>query len=384
MSQKILPFGKPIIGEEEKNAVWKVMESGVMAHGQNIENFESLFAEFTGAPHSVALSSCTAALHLAYFHFEIGQGDEVIVPAQTHTATAHAVELSGAKPVFVDAEALTGNIDIAAIEAKINSNTKAISVVHFLGMPVNMHEVMSLAKKHQLKVVEDCALAVGSTLNGTHAGLFGDVGCFSFYPVKHFTTAEGGMLITRDEDIARGIRNKRAFGMDKHVGQRKTPGLYDVQGLGFNYRMNEIEAAIGIEQMKRLPGFLVQRKKNYEALTEALLEITSVQLLKSSHDEYQSSYYCHSVLLEDSLAEKRPKIIASMKEQGVGTSIYYPSPVPLMSYYKNKYGYTERDFPVAFRISNNSIALPVGPHLQEADMETVAKTLANAIKASAG
>ena len=216
-----LPFGMPIIGEEEKQAVIEVLNSPILVHGPKAHDFERDFAAFTKAPFAVSVSSCTAALHLAYFYLGLGPGDEVIVPAQTHVATVHSVELVGATSVFVDAEKETGNIDIAQIEEKITPRTKALSIVHFLGMPVNMDKIMAIAKKHKLFVVEDCALAMGTYFKGIHAGLHGDVGCFSFYPVKHMTTAEGGMLITGHEQVAQKITRQKAFGVDRHVGERK-------------------------------------------------------------------------------------------------------------------------------------------------------------------
>lgn len=376
---RIIPFGKPIIGEEEKKVVCEVMDSGIMAHGPKIKEFETSFADFTKAPYSVGVSNCTAAMHLVYFYLGLGPGDEVIVPAMTHTATAHAVELLGAKPVFVDSEQITGNLDMSAIESKINSRTRAIALVHFLGMPVNMDALMNLAKKHDCFVVEDCALAIGSYYKTIHAGLHGDVGCYSFYPVKHMTTAEGGMIITKHEDLAKKLSNIRAFGMDRHVGERKLPGLYDVQGLGFNYRMNEIQAAIGIEQLKRMDGFLKKREKNYQYLDQHLQNIDEVTTLKSSHDEFQSSYYCHTMILNNELSGKRFDLINDLKSKGIGTSIYYPHPVPFMSYYKNKYGYQGDEFPNASIISDCSIALPVGPHVDKDDIDYMISQIKQAI-----
>jgi perosamine synthetase len=370
-----IPFGRPIIGDEEKQAVCAVLDSGMLVHGEKIKEFESAFAGFTNAPYAVGVASCTAGLHLVYFSLGIKPGDEVIVPAQTHTATAHAVELVGAKPVFVDAERETGNIDIDQIEEKITDRTRAISVVHFLGMPVDMARVVQIAKRYNLVVVEDCALAIGAYFNGVHVGIHGDVGCFSFYPVKHMTTAEGGMAITNNGDLAGRLTKQRAFGMDRHFGERKLPGLYDVQGLGFNYRLNEIQAAIGIEQIRRLPGFLKKRKENYDALTLGLQGINEIELLVSSHDGFESSYYCHTMILKESLAEKRFDIIAGLKLKGIGTSIYYPRPVPEMTYYREKYGFGENLFPVASRISTCSIALPVGPHIGVEDIEYVVKSI---------
>src|SRR5262249_51540219 len=186
---------------------------------------------------------------LAYMHLGIGRGDEVIVPAETHVATAHAVEITGARPVFVDCDRVSGNIDTAALEAAITDRTRAISVVHYLGLPVRMDLVNAAAAKRRLFVVEDCALAVGSSFDGVACGLLGDVGAFSFYPVKHITTAEGGMIVSRHRDVVSSIENIKAFGYDRTMAERKVPGVYDVARLGINYRMNEIAAAIGIEQL---------------------------------------------------------------------------------------------------------------------------------------
>lgn len=374
-----IAFGKPIFGEEEGKAVLAVMASGTLVHGPKLKEFEEAFGRFTGAPHCVAVANCTAALHLAYFYLGIGAGDEVIVPAMTHTATAHAVELAGGKPVFVDAEGVTGNIDIAKIEPAITKRTKAISIVHFLGMPVEMDKVMAIARKHALFVVEDCALATGTYYDGVHAGLHGDVGCFSFYPAKHMTTSEGGMLITRHEKVAAAISKQRAFGMDRHVGERKIPGVYDVQGLGFNYRMSEINAAIGVEQLKRLPGFLKKRTENHGALTRALEGVKGIKMLKSERPGSVHSFYCHTVILDEAIAPKRVDIIKFLNENGVGTSIYYPHPVPNMSFYSQKYGYQEGDFPEASRISDRGIALPVGPHIGLKEMGIISETLKKAL-----
>jgi perosamine synthetase len=375
-----IPFGAPILGDSERQAVLEVMDSGILVHGPRFKAFEAAFAAFTGAPHAVAVASCTAGLHLAYFHLGLGPGDEVIVPAMTHTATAHAVELTGARPVFVDAEERTGNIDLQQLAAAITPRTRAISVVHFLGMPVDMAQVNAVAKQHGLFVVEDCALGVGSRFQDVHVGLHGDVGCFSFYPVKHMTTGEGGMLITRDGEIARSIGLKRAFGVDRHVGERKVPGLYDVVDLGFNYRMSEVEAAMGICQLERVPSFLARRRANHEAMTKGLKGIDEVELLESSHGPFQSSYYCLSMLLAPKLAPKREALMSALGSRGVGTSIYYPAPVPRMTYYRAKYGYPAGGFPRAERISDTSVALPVGPHLDEADVDYVVAAVKESIQ----
>jgi perosamine synthetase len=377
---RTIPFGKPIIGDEEKKAVLDVLSGPILVHGPKAKEFEQAFADYTKAPHAVSVASCTAGLHLAYFYLGLGPGDEVIVPAQTHTATVHAVELCGAKPVFIDAEGKTGNIDISQIEKAITPKTRAISVVHFLGMPVDMDGVMTIARKYKLFVVEDCALAIGTYYKGIHAGLHGDVGVYSFYPVKHMTTAEGGMMIMKDKTMADKIQRQKAFGVDRTVGERTIPGVYDVTMLGFNYRINEIEAVMGIEQLKRMDGFLKAREENYQTLERGLKGTDGVELLTSTHGDYKSSYYCFSALLSEAIASKRFEIISYLKSKNVGTSVYYPRPVPHFKYYADKYGYSDKTFPEASRISYRSIALPVGPHLNKDDMNYIIEEFKNAIK----
>lgn len=375
-----IPFGRPIIGEEERAAVLDVLSGPILVHGPRTTAFEDAFARWTGAPHAVSVSSCTAAMHLVYFALGLKAGDEVIVPAQTHTATAHAVELTGAKAVFVDAERTTGNIDIPAIESAITANTRAIAVVHYLGVPVDMTAVNAIAKRHGLFVLEDCALAIGTRIGQTHAGLFGDVGCFSFYPVKHMTTAEGGMILTRNAELAAKLRHLRAFGVDRHAGERKIPGVYDVTALGFNYRMNEIEAAIGIEQVKRLDYMLDRRATNFAALDGRLRGHPYIDLFSPTPVDQQNSHYCLSVILKGAAARARFEIVTKLNKSGVGTSIYYPQPVPHMSYYRNRYGYGTETFPNAAWISYNSIALPVGPHVDVEDVGYIADALMAAIE----
>ena len=369
-----------MLEDEEKLAAQAVLNGHVLVHGPRIHEFENAFAAWTGADRAVALSSCTAGLHLAYFCRGIGPGDEVIVPAMTHVATAHAVELVGAKPVFVDAEPATGNLDPSLVEEAITPATKALSLVHYLGAPADMDALTAIAKKHDLFVVEDCALAIGARHKGVHVGLIGDIGLFSFYPVKHMTTLEGGMALSNHPQVLDDLALQRAFGVDRTHAERKVPGQYDVTHLGFNYRMNELQAAIGTEQVSRLDGFLQERDSNHATLTELLSEEAEIDLFAPSGPEYQSAHYCFSFILNGPLAERRPAFIESLKQKGVGTSIYYPRPVPELTYYKNKYGFRNDQFPVASRIAHQSIALPVGPHLNQGDAEYAAKAVIATIR----
>ena len=375
-----IPFGKPLVGKREFAAVSNVLRSGKYVHGPKSKEFEENFKKFTKAKFSISVSSCTAGMHLFYFALGLGPKDEVILPAQTHVATAHAIELTGAKPIFVDSEIKTGNIDINKIEKAITKKTKAIVVVHYLGVPVDMPKVMSIAKKHKLFVLEDCALSLGAKVDNIHAGLYGHAGVFSFYPVKHITTAEGGMVITNNKNLAKKIKLQKAFGVNRNYNERKIPGLYDAIALGFNYRMSELHASIGIEQLKKVSFFLKKRFENYQELSKQLDQVDLLNVLSATNNRLMSSYYCLCVLLNKSIAKHRSKIMSSLAKKGIGSSIYYPHPVPRMSYYKNKYHFSKKKFINASRISDCSIALPVGPHLNKKDMRVIAKNLIKTIK----
>jgi dTDP-4-amino-4,6-dideoxygalactose transaminase len=375
-----IPFGKPLIGKAEKKAVEKVLSGNILVHGPKALEFENIFSKFTKSPFAVSVSSCTAGMHLTYFTLGIGIGDEVIVPAQTHVATAHAVELTGAKAVFVDSNPHDGNIDINKIEKFISKKTKAIVVVHYLGIPVNMSKINKIAKKNNLFVIEDCALALGSTINNKHVGLFGDVGVFSFYPVKHMTTAEGGIVISKNINLIKQLRLKKAFGVDKTFTERKIPGSYDCVTLGFNYRMSELNAAIGIEQVKKVPFFLKKRKKNFEQLSSSLKNLKNIRVIDSGKKILKNSHYCLTILLDKKISRFRMEIVKKLNRLGIGTSIYYPQPVPRMKYYKDKYGYNKKKFKNAEMFSDKSICLPVGPHLNQNHMTFIAKNITTVIK----
>lgn len=380
MKTRNIQFGKPWIGDEEKQAVLEVLSGDVLTHGPQSKAFEEEFAQFMGGGYCVSVSSGMAALHLSYLEMGIGAGDEVIVPAETHVATAHAVEIVGARPVFLDCEPQTGNIDVSKLESLITSKTKAISMVHFLGVPCDLDAVMQVADRHGLKVIEDCALAIGARYKGTHVGLIGDTGCFSFYPVKHITTGDGGMFVTKHKDVAARVGKIRGFHVDKTFAERTIPGMYDTTGLGLNYRMSDINASIGRQQVKRLGIILERRRENFIALKAGLSKLANVSVLDSKTEDAATSYYCLSIVLEKPLAEKRMEIVQKLNAAGVGTSVYYPQPVPRMSYYKNKYGYDASAFPQAERISDQSIALPVGQHLNVDDMNYIVDTLTDVLK----
>jgi perosamine synthetase len=376
-----IPFGKPMIGDGERDAVGEVLAGTTLTHGPRVQEFERAFAEFTGAPWAIATATCWAALHLSYLAIDLQPGDEVIVPAQTHVATAHAVEICGAKPVFCDAEARTGNMDLDRLESLITERTRALSLVHFLGRPVDMGRFMEIARRHELYVVEDCAVALGGRYDDVHVGLHGDIGCFSFYPVKHITTGEGGMVVTKNDELADRVGKQRAFGIDRSIlADRRHTGEYDVVELGLNYRLGEIGAAMGSVQMARLPGFLEQRERNYDRLHAGLSEIEELHVLDSGHEgPIHASFYCLSAVLQGPLADRREAVIDALKARGVGTSVYYPKAIPDTGYYRDKYGYTAGSCPEATKISTCSIAFTVGPHVSEPEVDRMVAATREAV-----
>ena len=375
-----IPFGRPLVDSREIKSVTRVLKSGIYAHGPISSLFEKKFSKFTKSKFSTTVSSCTAGMHLFYFSRGIGRGDEVIVPAQTHTATAHAVELTGAKPIFVDCDPKTGNIDINKIQQKITKKTKAICVVHFLGIPVDMKRINMIAKKNKLFVLEDCALSLGATFDKKHTGLHGDAGVFSFYPAKHITTGEGGILITKNEKILKKIKLLKSLGINKSFLERKTPGIYDATDVGFNYRMSEIHASIGVEQIDKINIFLKKRKKNFEFLKRKFQDCKDIYILDSISKRSKNSYYCLNLILSKNLTRKRMEIIKYLNKKNIGTSIYYPQPVPRMNFYKKKYGYNKKMFKNAAKISDSSISLPVGPHLSKKDLIFISDNILRLIK----
>ncbi len=373
MKEAPIPFGRPYVTDEDRAAVLEVLKGDVLAHGPQGKSFESEFAAFLGGGHCLAVSSGMAALHLAYLEMGVGPGDEVIVPALTHTATAHAVEMVGARPVFADCLPASGNMDVSTIEPLVTPRTKAIGLVHFIGFPCDLGPILALAARRGLKVVEDCAIALGTRYDGTHVGLLGDAGAFSFYPVKHITTGEGGMFVTRHPEVARRVHHWRAFGVDRSFDERTVPGLYEITTLGLNYRMSDINASLGRVQLRHLPGLIDLRRRNDARLRERLRGAAGVRVLDGSGPRVEHSPYCLSVVLEGALAPRRNAVLLRMKERGVGTSVYYPHPLPRAAYYQKKYGTSAASVPAATEISDCSVALPVGPHLSEADVDRVAR-----------
>jgi len=379
--QPMIPFGRPMLGAEEAAAVAQVLAGPQLVHGPVARDFEQAFAARAGVDHAVSLSSCTAGLHLSLLASGIGPGDAVLVPAMTHVATAHAVEHCGATPVFVDVDPKSGNIDPERLSAAITPDTRAAIVVHYLGLPCDMDRILPVIERAGGVVIEDCALALDATYGDAKAGVLGAAGCFSFYPVKHMTCGEGGMLITDDTALARKVARTKAFGYDRSLGERNKPGIYDVTALGYNFRMSELHAAIGRAQLDKLDDFHAAREANYHAISEALDDVEELVIFAPRQGRAQSSYYCLNVVLSPDASLSRDDLAAMLKAAGIGTSVHYPGPVPLFSYYREKYSHCPGVFPVAEWLAASTISLPVGPHLGPGDPRRIADAVKQAITA---
>lgn len=364
-----IPFGRPWIDDDDRAAVMEVLQGPILTHGPRCKQFEGDFAAFIGGGTAVSTSSCMTSLHLAAIDLKLGPGHEVIVPAMTHVATVHAVALTGATPIFVDCDPHTGNVNLARVAEAITPRTRAIFVVHFAGIPIDMDALMAASRG--LPVVEDCAIAIGARWRGRHVGLFGHSGCFSFYPVKHITTGEGGMFISADATTAARVARFRAFNVDRDHGDRAVPGLYDVSAVGTNGRMSELQAALGCTQVTKLPAILERRAANFHALADRLRS-AGIAVIDSDDARATCSYYCLVAHLPAAVKTRRNDLALALKARGIGTSIYYPHPVPRLRAYREASAFDPARFPGAIAIADHAIALPVGPHLGTDEMHLVA------------
>lgn len=335
----------------------KVIKSGWLAHGEKTEVFESKFSEYTNSKYSIAVSSCTSGLYILAKLADFKKGDIVLVPSVTHTATAHAIKLTGAKVKFVDVDASNGNISVKDLKKKHSSKVKGIVIVHLLGRSAWTKEFDQFIKKVNLSVIEDCAHALGTkNFDGTHVGSKGIGGSFSFYPTKQITTGEGGMITTNSRKIYNLAKKLRAFGIDKNPSERVIPGLYDVEDLSLNFRMTEFQASLGINQITRYDSNLSHRKKIAKLYDFYLSKNNNILLPRISKDD---SYFVYQFLVDKNLS--RNDVILELKKNGVPVSIHYATPLHRMSYYnkenKNLNLYSSDSY------TNKCISLPVHKYI---------------------
>ncbi len=361
-TDKMIPIAKPILGKREKDLVLEVLSSGTIAQGSKVKEFEDKFAKYTGTKHAVATSNGTTALHMALLAHGIGKGDEVITTPFTFIASANSILYCNAKPVYADIEESSYNIDPEKVKEKIRKKTKAIMPVHLYGNPADMKALMEIAEDNKLAVIEDACQAHGAQYNGKKVGSYG-TGAFSFYPTKNMTTGEGGMVTTDDGSIAERLRMLREHGSKVR---------YNHEILGYNYRMTDIAAAIGIAQLERLDGFNEARISNADYLSRKLKGIDGLTTPRLNKG-VKHVFHQYTIKINGTFPVDRDKLAEILKDAGIGTGIHYPVPVHKQPLYK-KLGYKD-NLPVAEKVTKQVLSLPIHPSLTTKDLNHIANTI---------
>lgn len=372
MRGSYLPYGKQCIEDDDIDAVIKVLKSDFLTTGPNIACFEQKVANYVGAKYAVAFSNGTAALHGACFAAGIGEGDEVITTPITFAASANCVRYEGGTVVFADIKEETYNIDPLEVEKKITPNTKAIIPVHFTGQPVQLDEIHTIAKKHNLIVIEDAAHALGAEYKGEKIGALSDMTMFSFHPVKHVTTGEGGVITTNNEYFYKQLLQFRSHGITRdseRFTENEGPWYYDMQFLGYNYRMTDIQAALGISQMNKLDGFVSRRREIVNLYNEAFKN-NELIITPKQHLDGNSSWHLYIIQLNlAKISATRKDIFEILIAQNIGVNVHY-IPVHTLSYYQ-QLGYKKGSMPIAERLYEAIITLPLFPKMSNDDVKDV-------------
>ncbi len=353
----MIPIAKPLLGSEEKQAVNDVIDSGMIAYGPKTKEFEKQFADYVGVKHAIATPSGTTALHLGLVSLGVNPGDEVILPSFSFIASANAVLFCGAKPVFCDVNRDTFNIDPTKVEALITEKTKAIMPVHLYGQAADMNPLQEIAEKHDLKIIGDACQSHGAMYDEKMVGSFGDLECFSFYPTKNMTTGEGGMVTTEDDALFEQLNSLR------NHGRMQTQWGYEHDRVGYNYRMTDLAAAIGLVQLKKLPGFIQKRRENASFYDDHLEAVkTPVVMDKAMH-----VYHQYTIQVEN-----RERLLNEFKKQEIGFGIYYPKP---LHQYPHLEQFGHGDLKISEELSRVSVSIPVHPALTEKDLEKVSTVI---------
>jgi len=357
-----IPIARPVIGQEEILAVTEVLESGMLAAGERVAQFEQKFADYCGTTHAIAINNGTAALHAALLALDIGPGDEVIVPSFSFIATATAVSMCGAKPVFVDVDEQYFTIDPARIEDRLTEKTRAVIGVHLFGQPFDVDAVKKICDSRNVKLIEDAAQAHGALYNNAKVGGFGHLACFSFYATKNMITGEGGMVTTNDRALADRLRL-----IVNHGQQEK----YLHTRLGYNYRMTDLAAALGIVQLKKLDKFNLRRRKNAEFYNANLAArgLITPKIMSSANPVYHQ----YVVRLTEEFPMKRDEFMAYLKTKGIGSAVHYPIPIHHQPLYDTETG--SDPCPVSTNLSKSVISLPVHPLLDQKELAYICETI---------
>ena len=405
MRQSFLPFSLPSIGEEEIAEVIDSLRSGWITTGPKTKRFEEAFREYIGAKHAIAVNSCTAGLHIALTALGIGPGDAVISTPMTFCSSIHVIEHVGARPILVDVEPDTLNIDPERIEEELKSQTpnskskiRAVLPVHYGGQPCDLDAIYAIAARHNLPVVEDAAHAVGAAYHGHKIGSLANsqlaignsqVTCFSFYATKNLTTGEGGMITTADDELAERMRLLSLHGMSRDAWKRYTSTgswYYEVVLPGYKDNMTDIQAAIGLHQLRKLPQFQARRREIVHRYNEAFSQFDEFQI-PTERPEVEHAWHLYVLRLDlerfpairNPKSEIRNRFIEELKARNIGTSVHF-IPVHLHPYYRDRYGYKAEDFPVAYREYQRMVSLPLYPRMSDQDVEDVIEAVVDVVK----
>ncbi len=373
-SEEFLPFSRPSISQEAVDEVVSCLNSGWITTGPRVRKFEELLSSYLSAPHVLALTSATAGLHLVLLALKLKPGDEVITTPMTFAATANTIVLAGGRPVFVDVEPGTYNMDVTKIETAITRKTRAIMPVHFAGLPVDLDPLYELAKRRGLRVIEDAAHAIGTEYRGRRIGSFGDTQVFSFHPNKNMTTGEGGCVATRDKKLAEDVALLRFHGMDREAWDRfgkKGSQHYEIVLPGFKYNMMDIQAALGIHQLAQLDGFIQRRTELAGRYHKLLMGWQQWKLPGTPAYSHRHAWHLFTPLINSKAAGMdRDAFMAAMKERNIGIGLHYRA-VHLYPYYREQFGFKRGDFPNAETISDRILSLPLFPGMSDADQDRV-------------
>lgn len=371
---KLLPYGHQWIDEEDIKAVIEVLHSDWITQGPKVAEFEKEFAKYVGARYAVAVNSGTAALHTACFAAQIEKGDEVITTPITFAASANCVLYQGGTPIFADIKEDTLNIDPEEIKKKINQKTKALIPVDFAGLPVDLEEIQEIARKYNLIIIEDASHALGATYKGSKIGSISDMTIFSFHPVKHITTGEGGMITTNNKEYYERLKLFRTHGITKDKDKLlKYDGTwyYEMQELGYNYRLTDFQCALGISQLKNIDKFLNRRREIVARYNNEFKNLKEIAIPELNHIDSNPAWHLYVIQLNlEKLKVGRREIFEALRAENIGVNVHY-IPVHLQTYYQKRFGYNLGDFPKAEKYYSRAITLPVFPKMTDKDVDEV-------------
>ncbi|MFL6654595.1 MAG: DegT/DnrJ/EryC1/StrS family aminotransferase [Sulfurifustis sp.] len=374
MGDEFLPFARPSISRAAIDEVVACLESGWITTGPRVKKFEELLKEYLGAPHVLALSSATAGLHIALVALDLQPGDEVITTPLTFAATLNTIVLAGGRPVLVDVERDTYNLDVARLARAITRRTRAIVPVHFAGLPVDLDPLYALAEKHGVRVIEDAAHAIGTEYTGRRIGSFGDTQVFSFHPNKNITTGEGGAIATRDARLAERMQLLRFHGMDREAWNRfgKTGNQhYEIVEPGYKYNMMDLQAALGLHQLPELDRFITRRTELATRYQKLLAAFPQWTLPRAPAYAHRHAWHLYTPLINaDAARMDRDAFMQAMKERNIGTGLHYRA-AHRYPYYRDKFGFRRGEFPNAESIGDRIVSLPLFPTMTEADQDRV-------------